>query len=367
MATVERDPSRRKTPYVVRWRDASGKQRKRGFARKLDADRCRAEVEHQLHTGAYVDPAAGRTTFEAYAERWRAMQPHRANTAARTESQLRRHCYPVLGARPLAQIRASELQAFVTGLPVGPSSVRPIWATVRAILSAAVRDRLIPYDPADRVKLPELPRKQITPLTVEQVDQLAAAMPARYRALVVVGAGTGLRQGELFGLQVADVDFLRRTLTVERQVQPGAGGVVEPGPLKNRHSYRTVPLGTVVVDALAAHLAAHPATGTAYVFRDEAGQPLHRGRFNRDVWAPARAEVGLPEATCHDLRHFFATVLIGAGHNPKAVAERLGHADPAMTLRVYTHLWPSDEDRTRQAIDDVFRAGVPTMCPAKEA
>lgn len=367
MATVEKDPSRRKTPYVVRWRDETGKQRKRGFARKLDADRFRAEVEHQMHSGTYVDPVAGRVTFEAYAERWRAMQPHRPNTAARTRSQLTHHVYPAIGSRPLVQIRASELQAFVTGLTVAPSSVRPIWATVRAILSAAVRDRLIQFDPCDRIKLPELPRLQITPLTVEQVDALAEAMPTRYRALVVVGAATGLRQGELFGLQVADVDYLRRTMTVERQVQPAAGGPVEVGPLKNRSSYRTLPVGRVAIDALAAHLAAYPAAGTAYVFRDEAGLPLHRNRFNRYVWAPARAAAGLPEATCHDLRHFYASALIRAGLSVKVVSDRLGHANAAQTLGVYAHLWPDDDDRSREAIDDVFRRDVPTMCPSREA
>ncbi|MEV5691128.1 tyrosine-type recombinase/integrase [Micromonospora globbae] len=367
MAAVEKDPARRKTPYVVRWRDESGRQRKRGFARKVDADRYRAEVEHKLNTGQYIDPKAGLITFREYAEQWRAMQPHRANTTARTRSQLTRHVYPVIGSRPLAQIRASELQAFVTGLPVAASSVRPIWATVRAILSAAVRDRRIPYDPADRIKLPELPRKQITPLTVEQVEALAGTMVPRYRALVVVGAGAGLRQGEAFGLQVADVDFLRRTLTVDRQVQPAPGGAVVEGPLKNRASYRTVPVGKVVTDALAAHLAEYRAAGTQWVFRDEDGRPLSRTRFNQYVWAPARKAAGLPEVTFHDLRHFFASVLIGAGHNPKAVAERLGHADPAMTLRVYAHLWPDDDDRTRQAIDDVFRRDVPTMRPSKEA
>lgn len=367
MATVEKDPTRRRTPYVVRWRDESGRQRKRGFARKVDADRYRAEVEHKLNTGEYVDPSAGRITFEAYAEQWRAMQPHRPNTAARTRSQLASHVYPVLGKRPLAQIRASELQAFVTGLPLSPGSVRPVWATVRAIFAAAVRDRRIPFDPCDRIKLPELPRRQIVPLTVEQLGQLAAAMPDRYRALVTVGAGTGLRQGELFGLQVADVDFLRRTLTVERQVQPVTGGGVEPCPLKNRASYRTIPVGRVVVDTLAAHLAAYPATGTAYVFRDDQGRPLHRNRFNRHVWAPARQAAGLPDVTCHDLRHFYASALIRAGLSVKVVSTRLGHANAAMTLNTYAHLWPDDEDRTRQAIDNLFRQDVPKMCPSREA
>ncbi|MGN9806033.1 tyrosine-type recombinase/integrase [Micromonospora sp. L32] len=96
----------------------------------------------------------------------------------------------------------------------------------------------------------------------------------------------------------------------------------------------------------------------------EAGAPLHRNRFNKDVWLPARTAAGLPEATCHDLRHFYASALIGAGHSPKVVADRLGHSDPAMTLRVYSHLWPEDDDRTRQAIDDVFRRDVPTVRPS---
>jgi integrase len=76
---------------------------------------------------------------------------------------------------------------------------------------------------------------------------------------------------------------------------------------------------------------------------------------------------GLPEVTCHDLCHFYATAFIRAGLYSKAVAERLGHADPAKTLRVYTHIWPDDKDRSRQAINDVFRRSVPTMRSSKEA
>jgi hypothetical protein len=147
---------------VVRWYDAAGAQRKRGFARKLDATRFKAEVEHKLNSGTYIDPALGKATFREYAEQWRQVQIHRPNTAARVKSQLGKHVYPTLGDRPLASIRPSELQAFVTGLSVAPSSVRPIWATVRAILAAAVRDRRIPFDPCDRVKLAELPRRQVT-------------------------------------------------------------------------------------------------------------------------------------------------------------------------------------------------------------
>lgn len=381
MATVDKDTSRRQTPWVVRWRDESGRQRKRGFARKVDADRHRAEIEHSLNIGSYVDQQAGRVTFQAYAERWRDAQPHRHNTATRTKSQLHRHAYPTIGHRPMAAIRRTELQAFVTGVPLSPSSVRPLWGTVRAIFKAAVRDRLIGQDPTLDVKLPELPHDELVPLRPEQVDALAGEMPPRYRALVEADAGCGLRQGEIFAVEVAHIDFLRRTMRVEQQVQP-IGAEVVVCPLKNRHSYRTIPLGQVVVDVIAAHLAAFPArevevldtTGrrpvrrsARFIFPDEQGLPLRRSDFGEDVWRPARRVAGLPDATMHDLRHHFASALIAGGLSPKVVARLLGHADASMTLKVYAHLWPDDDDRSRAAIDAVFSRDVPTMRPSKEA
>lgn len=383
MASVEKDPSRRRTPWVVRWRDEAGKQRKRGFARKVDADKFRSEVEHQLNTGAYVDPAAGKVAFQPYAEQWRLAQPHRPNTASRTESGLRKHAYPVFGGRPITSIRESQLQAWVTGLDLAASSVRTQWSTVRAVFAAAKRDRIITIDPTEGVKLPELDIVEIVPLLVEQVDALADGVPGRYRALVEADAGSGLRQGEMFGLEVPHVDFMRGAIKVQQQIQPATGHRVEICKLKNRHSYRTVPVGRVVTESLAQHLAAYPAravevvdttgrkpvTRTArLIFTTERGLPLHRGEFNERIWGPAREAAGVPETGMHDLRHFFASLLIRGGLSVKAVAKLLGHANAAMTLNVYSHLWPDDEDRSREAVDAVLRrSDVPTLRPSREA
>lgn len=336
--------------YRVRYTDPTGVVRTRFFEKKSDAERFDLKARSDVARGEYVDPRTGRQTVQEYAEAWRLAQPHRPNTAMRVRSQLERHVYPALGSRPVAAIRPSEVQAFVAGLSVAlaPGSVRTLFATVSAIFGAAVRDRLIAHDPTERITLPRVSRERVVPLTVEQVETLIAGLPERYRALGILAAGTGMRQGEVFGLQVRDVDFLRRVVRVERQVQPT--GV---GPLKNRSAYRAIPVGSIVIDALAAHLARCPAKPGEFVFRMPDGEPVHRGVMG-PIWRTMRVRVGLPAADMHDLRHFYASALIRAGLSVKVVSERLGHSNAAMTLNVYSHLWPDDEDRTRQAIDEVF-------------
>ncbi|MBM0232881.1 site-specific integrase [Micromonospora sp. STR1_7] len=383
MASVKRRTDDRPKPWLVRWRDEAGADRKKSFARKADADRFRAEVEHSLNDGSYIDPKAGKITFQQYAEGWRAAQQHRPNTAARKKSLLFKHVYPAIGGRQLVTIRHSTMQAFITGLSpdLAPSSIETVFRTVRAIYSAAKRDRLIKFDPCADITLPELPRVKVVPLTTGEVSALASAVKPRYRGLVEFDAGTGLRQGEVFGVEVDDINRTDKTLTVERQLQPAAGGGVVVCPLKNRHSYRTVPLGKAMFEVIDAHLAAYPpvavevldVTGpkpvtrsARFVFLDDAGRPLNRNSFNESVWRPAREQVGLPEATQHDLRHFYASLLIRAGLNPKVVAERLGHRDATLTLNTYSHLWPDDDDRSRQAIDDVFERDVPHMRPKEQ-
>jgi integrase len=366
MASVSKRVRDGKTTYLVRWRDGAA-QRKKSFARKIDADRFRTHVEHSQNTGAYVDPAAGKVTFREYAEAWRTAQPHRPNTEHNTRVRLTRHVYPVIGNRPIASIRPSEIQALVSGLDLSPSSVRPVFNTLRGVFRAAVRDRKMGLNPADGVKLPEVPRKQVRPLTVDQVQALTTAVPPEYRALVVVGAGAGLRPGELFGLQLGDIDFLRKLIRVERQVQQTTGHGTYVGPLKTPRSYRTVPVGEVVITALSEHVRQWPAEGHLFTNRD-GSVPLSNRWFAPAVWRPAVKAAGLPTGTgMHSLRHFYASALIRSGLSVRVVSERLGHASAAVTLGVYSHLWPDDEQRSRDAIDEIFGQGAPPVRPGIEA
>jgi integrase len=126
-------------------------------------------------------------------------------------SRLTHHVHPAFGSRPIVSIRPSDVAAFASGLSTSlkPTSVRTITTTVTAVFRAAERDRIISGNPAEGVKLPSVERRQVTPLSAEQVYSIADNLPARYTAVAVVG--TGLRPDELLGLQVGDIDFLRRT------------------------------------------------------------------------------------------------------------------------------------------------------------
>jgi integrase len=351
MASIARRPD---GTYRPRFRDATGKEHARHFKRKVEAQRWLDEMTAAMVTGQYVDPAAGRVTVREFAERWRASQVHRPTTAAHVETMLRRHVYPTLGQRRLSSVLPSDVQELVKrlSLDLAPATVAVVHRILAGIFKTAVRDRRIVASPCEGTKLPKVHRRRIEPMTLEAVQALTEAMPDRYRALVTLAAGTGLRQGEVFGLTVDRVDFLRRQLTVDRQLVTMPDRAPYLAPPKTQASVRVVPLPHVVVDALAAHLAAWPADG--FVFTTELGTPIRRTAFSDRVWRPAVKRAGLSGVTPHSLRHFYASLLIRHGESVKTVQARLGHASAAETLDTYSHLWPDSDDRTRAAVDSVL-------------
>jgi integrase len=162
-----------------------------------------------------------------------------------------------------------------------------------------------------------------------------------------------MRQGECLGLTVDRIDFLRRTVEVDRQLVTLPGRAPYLAPPKTAASVRTIPLPQVVVDALAGHLRDFPASRDGLVFTIE-GEPITRQVFGH-LWRPVVKAAGLPTGTgFHSLRHYFASLLIRHGESVKTVQARLGHASAVETLDTYSHLWPDSDDRTREAVDSVL-------------
>ena len=369
--------------YRVRYTDPDGRERSKSFP---DRDKRAAEaflvtVEADKLRGSYIDPQAGRISLRRYATDWLAAQTFDESTREATESRLRVHVYPYLGDRQLSAIRPSHVQAWDRALQqqnVAPTYRRVLFANLSAILSAAVDDERIAKNPcrAASVKAPRLVTRKVTPWPAEQVLDVHAALPTRYRVAATIAAGCGLRQGEVFGLAVDDVEFLGRTLHVVRQVKIVRSRLVLALP-KGRKT-RDIPLPETVANELARHIAAFPPQEITLPWEKPGGEPttvplllysrerkaLDRHYFNTHLWKPALATAGIQASRAngmHALRHFYASVLLDAGESIKAVSEYLGHSDPGFTLRTYTHLLPSSEQRTRQAVDRALAGGASTV------
>ncbi len=361
MSSVAKRPDGR---WRARYRDEAGQEHARHFTRKIDAERWVATQTADLARGEWIDPRQGRMTFEQYATEWAKAQVWRPKTASRVESTLRLHLLPALGTRPISAVRATEVQAFVRGLSahMEPSSVRTVYTVLRGVFRAATLDRVITSSPCVRITLPTAAPKGLLIPEAVTVHALADALPPHLRAVVYVAAGLGLRPGECFGLDLADVDFLRRSVRVARQLDAAR----KLTPLKTPSSYRTVPLPQAVADELAQHLASSGLTpgGGGLIFRASDGQPVTRNSFER-MWRNAAGTVGAIGLRLHDLRHAYASALIVAGESVKVVQQRMGHASAMVTLDVYGHLWPDSDDKTRSAVDAFLGAGADSLRTAE--
>lgn len=267
--------------WQARYHDPDGRERTKDFARKVDAERFLTTVTSDVLRGSYVDPTAGRINFRVFAERWLEAQTFGETTREATELRLRLHAIPVLGERELRDVRPSVIQAWLRGLQerLAPSYVRAVLTNVSSVLAAAVDDGLIARNPcgAGSVKPPRIVARKVEPWPVGQVLAVIDALPARYRAVAVVAAGCGLRQGEAFGLRVGDIDFLRHRLRVEQQVKIVRGCLQIDRPKGGKT--RVVPLAEPVAVALAEHLRTWPAETDGLAFTSRERKPLNRNYF----------------------------------------------------------------------------------------
>lgn len=356
--------------WEARYRDPDGREVKRRFDRKVDGQQWLDTATAGIVSGTYVDPKAGKMTFREYAEHWRSIQVHRPSSAAHYETSLRRHAYPYLGDRALAEIGPDDIQAWVKRISehLAPSTVGVVHGIVSSCFKSAVRGRRIASNPCEGSQLPTVEPKQVVPLTVEQVSALREEIAEPFKALVHLCAATGLRQGEAFGLTADRVDFLRGVVKVDRQAVYLAKRPIAFGPPKRRASYREIPVPRDVIEVLSAHIAAHGLGDHGLIFHAEDGGFVRRSTFSAKVWVPARKAAGLPEDVgIHALRHFYASLLIRHGESVKTVQRRLGHANASETLDTYSHLWPDADERTREAVAWLFVKPVATDLRQTEA
>jgi integrase len=222
---------------------------------------------------------------------------------------------------------------------------------LRAIYRRAMQREQVAVNPTANLELPSTRQKPVRIATPAEADALLDALSASERATWATAFYAGLRRGELQALRCSAIDLGTSTIRVERSWDQYEGAI-DP---KSDTSTRTVPLLGELRDYLDEHLLTTGRSGEQLVFGRTAHDPFVpstlRSRALR-AWEPAElTPIGL-----HECRHTFASMLIGAGANPKAVQEAMGHSSIKVTFDLYGHLFPGARDELRARVDAYLEA-----------
>ncbi len=342
--------------WRARYLDPRGQERPQCFARRLDAERFLASVETTKLHGTYVDPDAGRITLSQFFEDWASRQLWESNTDRAMRLAL--SCSD-LGHLPVREIRRAHVEGWIKRMHtngLAPGTIKTRFTNIRSVFRAAVREHLIVQNPTDDVALPRLRRRaaSMTLPTAAQVASIISHAEPWFRAFVALAAFAGLRLGEVAALKTTDINHEALTLAVQRQVQRAGEGKVEIRAPKYG-SERTVYLAAALVELLDEHVRNHCPVAQAgpWLFAGGADDPPHQNTVGHQ-WRRACRRAGVDGVTLHDLRHFYASGLIAAGCDVVTAQRALGHAKAITTLNTYAHLWPTAEDRTRQAATELM-------------
>ncbi|WP_217361675.1 tyrosine-type recombinase/integrase [Aeromicrobium stalagmiti] len=336
---------------VTRWRaryvDDAGKEHTRHFKRKVDAKSWLDAAVASLLRGDHVDPKAARMTVGEWCEVWlEGYRTRRESTVRQAEVHIkiiRAH----FNAVPLSAVKPSDVRSWTAKLKAegrADSYVYAIYARLSQLFSDAVHDGLVARNPCSRRTSPGMGKQRPYVATTEQIWAIYEAVPPGVRPAILLGAHAGLRLAEAAALRPSDVDFMR--------------GVVSPAiqwpdrPLKSHISRSSIPIPQEMAFELAE--AVRLGKGKSIV-TDEWRNPGGPWTIERGIRAARKSIDDLPDDfRFHDLRHYFASLLIASGLDVKVVQARLRHASAKTTLDTYSHLWPDRDESSREAVAAVY-------------
>lgn len=359
MASIKPYKTSKGRAWRVQYRSPDGKNRtKQGFRTKNEAQAWAEKNSTTIRTGDWIDPNAGKVTVGELGARWLEMQTHlKPSTLRTTEQTWRIHVKPRWGDTPIRVVRASEVQHWLSSTERSASIVRKNHAMLSQILDMAVRDGIVKSNPAKGVALPRKAKARKVYLSWEQLSVFANECGDNAPIVWLLGT-VGLRWGELAGLQVQDVDVLRRRIAVRRNAVT-VGYDVKIGTPKT-HESRVVAVPRFVMDMLVPLMDGK--TQDAWVWCRADGSPLRVPSSNTWFYCALKRcmekDPDFPRVTPHGLRHVAAGLMISAGAHPKIVQRQLGHASAAMTLDTYADLWEDDLDTVAGRMDESFSDAV---------
>jgi integrase len=378
MASVRKlKPNDPASPWVCEYTNPSTGKRHRitpVTGLKKDAEAARRKVEAEIENGAHVAVSQTVTVKEAVnawlndcERRWKIKDRMAGSTLTAYRSKAKHHVVPLLGNVRVSQITTRQMQAFIDerSKVVSRNTLAGLVIVLTQALNFSVDRGWLAVSPLTkkRVRLPQASTDKVEIPSREELSKIFKALSERApyenalimqnRALIVLlGAFSGLRRGEIVGLQWENIDLVNERLHVRHSlsIQDGLKGP------KTKHSYRTVPLAPQVAQALRSLQDASNVPLTGYVLKTRNGTAIDP-RNVYELWAGVMKKAGLVEGNDHStpiynfhcLRHVYVTLLIALGLQPLHIQKLVGHASISTTMNVYGHLFPND-DSSRAAV-----------------
>ncbi len=280
----------------------------------------------------------------------------------------------VLGALRLQSLRAAHIAAWHAtllrdgrhdGKGLAPRTVGHAHRVLHKALADAVSREILQRNPASRITPPKVNAGEVEILASDEVQAVLEALQEdEIYPHIVVLLSTGIRRGELMGLQWHDIDFELGKLRIQRAIEVTKARGLRTKEPKTRHGRRLISLPEIAIGVLGQQrkvqleirlkLGIGKLTHTHHVFGALEGQPRHPGWLT-DKWKHAVKTKNLPRVSLHALRHSHASALIASGQDVVTVSRRLGHASPTITLAVYAHLFDKTDEAAANAIDLILQ------------
>ena len=336
------------------WSARDGKRIRKTFSTITGAKTWRSDAQVALRKGTMRAPTS--TTLRQAADAW-------------LEGAW---IIPELGAARLSDVRRSDLQDLADRMLAGgsdPSTIRNALAPLRAIYRRALSRGDVAVNPTSGLELPAVRGRRDRIASPAEATELLRALPEEDRALWATALYAGLRRGELMALRWENIDLAAGVIRVTRAYDPKAREFVAP---KSRAGTRTVPIAAVLREALLEHkLASGRREGLVFGTGEQPFTSSNVWRRAQTAWKRARKErakeLGLePDAEeagfvpigLHEARHTFASLMIAAGVNAKALSTYIGHASISITLDRYGHLMPGNEEEAAGLLDTYLARAV---------
>lgn len=355
--TIRQRPNGRwEARYTTGKNAGTGKQTQRSIygATQAEVRKKLTALLKDIDTGIYQAPA--KITVKEWLETWQStyLTDVKPFTLSSYKTQINVHLIPALGAVKLSALNTPQIQKFYNSLTVGEKplsakTVKNIHGVLHRALQQAVDVKYLLFNPCDACKLPRIVKKEIHPLDEKQSAQLLTAVQGhKYESVYQVTLFTGMREGEILGLQWSSIHFQSGTITINQQLQreKKPGGKYYLISLKNDKT-RTITPAPFVMEVLlrrkTEQLEQQIKAGSAWhnewglVFTDALGKNLC-GITVYKCYKRIVKQLGIPESRFHDLRHSYAVAALQSGDDVKTVQENLGHATASFTLDVYGHV-----------------------------